>query len=123
MKYHSGFTLLETLVALSILSIALLALVKSSVQQIQTHQYLRNKTIAQWIAANHLTQLRLQTVSPTLGYQSGELMMVQQQWIWQYQIQTTPNQRIRQVKIQVGLKSSNSPNLAHLTGFVQSSQE
>ena len=119
-RQHTGFTLLETLVALSILSIALLALVKSSMQQINTHQYLREKTIAQWIGANQLTQLRLQQVSPTLGRHSGEIKMAQQHWTWQATVQVTPNKNIRQVTIQVGLKSLNSPILTRLTGFVTS---
>lgn len=117
---HTGFTLLETLVALSILSLALLTLVKSSMQQIQTHQYLREKTIAQWIGANQLTQLRLSQVSPTLGKRSGETKMAQQTWFWHAHVQTTLNKNIRKVDIQVGLKSPNRPILAHLTGFVTS---
>ncbi len=121
MNSHSGFTLLETLVALSILALALLALLKASMQQINTQHHLRQKTLAQWVAANQLTRLRLSAVSPTLEPLTGQSDMAQQTWYWQAVTQPTANRHIKQITIQTGLPDH--VPLAHLTGFIALSSE
>jgi general secretion pathway protein I len=55
----AGFTLVEVLVALMIVAIGLSALMISVSGTARTSGYLRDKTLAQWIALNRLTEVRL----------------------------------------------------------------
>ena len=54
-----GFTLVEVLVALMIVAIGLAALMVAVSGTARTSGYLRDKTLAQWIALNRLTEVRL----------------------------------------------------------------
>ena len=54
-----GFTLVEVLVALVIVAMALAALMITVSSTARTSGYLRDKTVAQWIALNRLTEVRL----------------------------------------------------------------
>ena len=54
-----GFTLVEVLVALTVVALGLTALMVAVSGTARTSGYLRDKTIAQWIALNRLTQVRL----------------------------------------------------------------
>jgi prepilin-type N-terminal cleavage/methylation domain-containing protein len=56
-----GFTLVEVLVALMIVAIGLSALMVAVSGAARTSGYLRDKTLAQWIALNRLSEVRLNT--------------------------------------------------------------
>jgi general secretion pathway protein I len=54
-----GFTLIEVMVALLIVSIGLAALMITVSSTARTSGYLRDKTVAQWIALNRISEVRL----------------------------------------------------------------
>jgi general secretion pathway protein I len=54
-----GFTLVEVMVALMIVALGLGALMVAVTSTARTSRYLRDKTLAEWIALNHLSELRL----------------------------------------------------------------
>jgi general secretion pathway protein I len=54
-----GFTLVEVMVALMIVALGLGALMVAVTSTARTSKYLRDKTLAEWIALNHLSELRL----------------------------------------------------------------
>jgi len=58
-KREGGFTLVEVLVALMIVAMGLAALMVAVSSAARTSSYLRDKTLAQWIAVNRLTEVRL----------------------------------------------------------------
>jgi len=51
-RHDSGFTLVEVLVALMIVAMALAALMVAVSGTARTSGYLRDKTLAQWMALN-----------------------------------------------------------------------
>jgi general secretion pathway protein I len=55
----SGFTLVEVLVALVVVALGLAALMVAVQGAARTSGYLRDKTLAQWIALNRITEVRL----------------------------------------------------------------
>jgi prepilin-type N-terminal cleavage/methylation domain-containing protein len=55
----SGFTLVEVLVALVVVALGLAALMVAVQGAARTSGYLRDKTIAEWIALNRITEVRL----------------------------------------------------------------
>ena len=67
-----GFTLLEVMVALVIISLALAGVAGSMGQMIDTANTMRDRTYASWIAQNKITELRLSGILPEVGETSGE---------------------------------------------------
>ena len=63
MKADRGFTLVEVMVALMVIAIALPALLKALYQQVDGTAYLRDKSIAQWVANNKLAENRIQIIA------------------------------------------------------------
>jgi general secretion pathway protein I len=59
-KRNRGFTLIEVLVAIGVVSFTIPALMLLMMKQADNAGSLRNKTIATWVAENTLTRLRLQ---------------------------------------------------------------
>lgn len=88
-KRHSeiaGFTLVEVLVALLVLALALLALQVRMTQYLDDAAYLRDKTLASWVALNQLELLQIADrleLPRQLEPQAGHTLMLQRSWYWQ----------------------------------------
>ena len=114
-----GFTLLEVMVALAVVAISLFALIKVSEQYAGNAGYLKQKTLAQWIAENKATEYRLKKEFPALGRQQGDVTMVNQQWRWQVKVSNTDDKRLRRLDIEVVHETGDFDNpLASLIAFV-----
>lgn len=103
-----GFTLMEVLVALTILSMSLLVAIKVASETSLSAIKLRDKTYAQWVALNKVAELRLQTTWPPIGKTDGNMEMAGQSWHWTTEITTTPNQFIHKLDVSVRLASETS---------------
>jgi len=76
-----GFTLVEVLVALMIVALGLAALMLAVNGTASASGYLRDKAIAQWIALNRLTEVRLNLQQkPGQNGDTGELDMANRKW-------------------------------------------
>ena len=109
---HSrGFTLLEVLVAMVILSISLMAAIKVVSSVTNSAIYLQDKTIAQWVAMNKLTEMRLAKQLPKEGKSNGEEEMAGRTWRWDILVTNTAYPTLRQVEVGVkpAVEESDSP--------------
>jgi len=96
-----GFTLVEILVALTILAITMGAyLSQLDTQVAQTHT-IRNRTLAHWAGQNHLAKLRIENQWPGLGTQSFITIQGQQEWQIQQDVGATPNAQIKRVELRM----------------------
>ncbi|MFK8047667.1 MAG: type II secretion system minor pseudopilin GspI [Halioglobus sp.] len=80
-----GFTLVEVMVALAVVAVALPALMLALNQQIDGTAYLRDKSLANMVAANKLEELRLiskSTRSLPTGESSGVRELADREWYW-----------------------------------------
>lgn len=80
-----GFTLVEVMVALAIVAIALPAVLVSLYRQIDDTAYLRDKTLAEMVAANKLAEMRLVIAHSrvlTAGKDNGIASMADRDWYW-----------------------------------------
>jgi general secretion pathway protein I len=71
LRHARGFTLVEVLVALVVVALGLTALMLSVSGTARASGYLRDKAIAQWIALNRLTEVRLNLQQSKLGASGG----------------------------------------------------
>lgn len=112
-----GFTLMEVLVALAILAIALAAIVKATAENTTNTAYLRDKTLAHWIAMNKLTELQVTDAWQT-GQADGKTDFADRQWGWHTDIKDTAVSTVRRVEVKVFRAGDKDHPLATLTGFL-----
>ena len=78
-----GFTLVEVLVALMVVAIGLTALMTAVSSTARTSGFLRDKTLAQWIALNRLAEVRLtvnRLAQSSTNADTGELQFANRTW-------------------------------------------
>ncbi len=117
-RRQCGFTLIEVLVALAIIAIALGALLSTSGSQAGSAGYLKQKTLAHWVAMNELTRLHAERRFPDLGKAKGGVEMAGTEWYWQRETLETEDKSARQVSITVYLDKAREHNLTRVTGYV-----
>ena len=106
------------LIALAIVAIGLLALGRSSAQQLEAQARLQERTMALWVADNVITRTRLarETVQP--GRFQGSQVMGRREWHWDLLVQPSPDPAVLRLDVTVhGEASRHSAVLQH-TGFV-----
>jgi general secretion pathway protein I len=113
-----GFTLVEILVALTVLAIALTATARSLGAAIDTTAALRDRTLARWVAEDRLAELELRREWPALDVKEGDADMGGHAFRWRQETGVTPAARMRRVEVSVFLKGADS-TLAKMTGFVE----
>lgn len=119
-----GFTLVEVLVALVVVALGLSALMVAVSGTARTSGYLRDKTLAQWIALNRLAEVRLtvnkvaQSSSSTNG-DSSEVQFASRTWHYDTRYYDTQFQSTKRIVVRVwagDAKTKGNP-LAEATGF------
>ncbi|MBF0128023.1 MAG: type II secretion system minor pseudopilin GspI [Magnetococcales bacterium] len=96
-----GFTLLETLVALAVLAVALTAALQTAAGYARNGAYLRDRTLAHWVAMNQATERRVRQEWPDPGLFRGRERMGEREWHWTVLVSTTPEPFVRRLEIQV----------------------
>lgn len=119
---RKGFTLLEVLVALAVVAIALGAAVQLSASLIDTSYALRQRTLARWVAQNHLNLMLARNQFPAIGSRDGEEQMAGRTFRWREDVSNTPNQYYRRVELRVFDETDADFALASLIAYVHESQ-
>lgn len=120
-KRARGFTLVEVLVALIVVAIGLSALMVAVSGTARTSGYLRDKTIAQWIAMNRLVEVRLNSNNKfAQNTDAGELNFAGRTWHYDTRYYDTSIASMRRVDVRVYMgdaKTKGNP-LAESTSFL-----
>jgi general secretion pathway protein I len=113
-----GFTLIEVLVALVVVSLGMLAVIQTVSQTANNSTYMRDKTVAHWIGMNQLTEVRLQPSAPNIDKSSDEIEMAGRDWRWTMEVKQTAIETIRRIDIRVRLADApETSSLATVSGF------
>jgi general secretion pathway protein I len=114
----AGFTLIEVLAAPVIVSLGMLGVIEAVSQTASNGAYLRDKTIAHWVAMNQLTKVRLDTRAPKVDKSSDEVDMALRRWRWTMVVTQTPVATVRRIDITVApAEADKKTSLSSLTGF------
>ena len=113
-----GFTLVEVLVAVAILAIGLAALFGQISQSVFTARYLRDSTLAQWVAVDRITELRLENRFPDIDETDGEIDMARQSWRYTLIISETLWPDLRRIDVSVSFADTPDSIISEATGFV-----
>src|SRR5450631_4661252 len=115
-----GFTLVEVLVALMIVAMGLAALMITVSSTARTSGYLRDKTLAQWMALNRLSEVRLNLTKFGQNTDTGELNFANRTWHYDTRYFDTSIATMKRVVVRVyagDAKAKGNP-LSESMGFL-----
>lgn len=122
---NAGFTLVEMLIALVILAVASVALYGRSGQAVSTLYSLEQRTMANWIAQDQLTRLRLNqrfSEQPVItGRESEDLFTVGRLWAIDTEVTDTEVETMWRVEVSVSVVSEDTGKgepVVTATGFL-----
>ena len=115
--HQHGFTLLEVMVALTVASLSLFAVLASVSQMVDTSTTIRDRTYASWIAQNQLAEMRLQNESAEVGEASGEVDFANLEWRWEAAISETGVENLHRVEVDVFFAGGDDA-IWRSTGFI-----
>jgi len=116
-KSSTGFTLVEVMVALTIVAFSLTAIAASMNQMIDAANTMRERTFANWIAQNKIAELRLENVTPKVSSTSGEVDYANGQWEWRAVISETGVENFYRVDVSISHVGSDYI-VRTVTGFI-----
>jgi general secretion pathway protein I len=113
-----GFTLVEVLVALAIVSIALMASLRVAGGGTQGAAELRTRLFAGWVAENVLAEQRARAIWLAPGLHQGSQRQGGIDFVWRAEVASTPNGAFRRVDVAVATATANTHVLVRLVGFL-----
>lgn len=114
---NSGFTLIEVLIALAIVSISLGALISISSQDISRAERMQKSMIANWVAQNQIAEHRLSNKKIKVGSTKGSILFAKYDWEWELSVSKTSVDNLYRMDVYVSELNKNIVS-RNLTGFV-----
>ena len=78
----TGFTLLEVLIALAVLALSMGAAIKAASDYTSNQSYLRDRTMAMWVARNVLVRFQVEKEWPGLASARVPRKWAISEWRW-----------------------------------------
>jgi len=101
-----GFTLLEVLVALVIVAFGMGALMATLTSAATSVERLRDKSFAEWVALNRISEVRLGRAAMTKGKTNGESELAGQKWQWTQEIADANFPNLLRIEVRVARKGA-----------------
>lgn len=120
---HRGFTLVEVLVALVIVGLGMLAVFGQLNQSLIATALVRERTLAQWIALDRITELRINGEFPDVGERSDELSMGGVNWVYTLKFSEVGVENFRRVDVTVSFADSPDRTVGSAAGFLGRPQQ
>lgn len=118
-----GFTLVEVMVALLIVSVAISALLFQMMSNIDNTAYLRDKTIAHWVALNQLELVYLENQKTNQlidRERSGREDMAGREWFWRIKPVQSLADGFVQLKVSVRASEDDESAIVTVLGLIDS---
>jgi len=126
-----GFTLIEVIIALFVVALGIGALLTTLVSSAESVGRLRDKSMAEWIALNRISEVRLKGGRPDTGVTNGTIDYAGRPWIWQQAVTDPGMAGMLRIDVRVALSDgrklstataqSEFPGIATAYGFIGTS--
>ena len=117
MQRLKGFTLIEVLLGLTILSIALTALLITTGTEIKQTQRLKETMIKHWVAQQAINEIQLGLLVPSSSpFTTYKTRWLNQDWYWRLQIKKIMAKQIKSITVLTS-SSRSGPFKETLTGY------
>ncbi|NGX16522.1 type II secretion system minor pseudopilin GspI [Wenzhouxiangella sp. XN24] len=113
-----GFTLLEVMVALAIVSIGLIAAFNGIIHMAHSTSMLRERALADWIAMNAISEIRVSGEFPDVGRFDELVEFAGREWRWEANISETGVTDLRRIDMEVAYEDFPEDVITIMTGFV-----
>jgi general secretion pathway protein I len=113
----AGFTLIEVMVALAIVALSLSAVVASVSQMVQAASAVQERTYANWIAQNKISEVRLSGTSPEVSETKDEVTFASVNWALSTKISATDVENLYRVDVAVSY-ANDEQVVRTVTGFI-----
>jgi general secretion pathway protein I len=115
-----GFTLLEVMVAMTVLALTMGAVIKAVGGYTANQAYLRDRTLAVWVARNVLVEQQVKDAWPSVGELKGSTEMGGREWRWIGTVSQTDEQDLRRLDVKIRpIDAEDSEPIAVLSGFLR----
>lgn len=132
---NRGFTLIEVMVALFVIALSVGALLTTLVSSADTVGYLRERSFAQWVALNRVSEVRLGNTPPELGVTRDTVEFAGSSWSREQEVSDAGVGGLMRIDVRVGLlgaagttaaasessEDDGPPTLGSAIGFIGSS--
>lgn len=114
-----GFTLIEVVVALAIVAVGMLAVFKTIGDTVHNVDELRDRSFAEWIADNRITEMRVAGEMPSVEETAGEIDFAGRHWHWVTKVSQTQVKGLRRIDVSVRRDADpDGSSIATLAGFI-----
>jgi len=106
-------------VALAIVAVGMLAVFKTIGDTVNNVDELRDRSFAEWIADNRITEMRISGQMPSVDETAGEIDFAGRHWHWVTKVSQTQVKGLR--RIDVSVRSDTDPegsSITTLAGFM-----
>lgn len=106
-QHQRGFTLMEVLLALSVIAIALTALLKAISQNVENTRRIKEKTISHWVAMQGLAMVQLNLLQINQSQETTQnTTMLNEHWYWRAKASTTQQKNVQKITISVSTEKA-----------------
>ena len=113
-----GFTLLEVMVALAIITLGLMAVFNGIIQISDQTTHLRERAFAHWVAMNEITRLRVAGAMPDVSEFDGDVEFANASYRWAATVSETGVEDLRRIDLNVSYVDTPEDVIATTVGFV-----
>lgn len=115
----AGFTLIETVVALLIVSLGMTAVFMQLNSFATNAVRMQEKTLASWIGANIVTEISLQPAWPELGDEERDIEYASREWHVTIRISETEVDELRRADVDVALGERPGRIIDTVSGLIE----
>ncbi len=120
-KHHIGFSLIEILVALSVIGIGMSAALSLTNSSIDTLFQVEKRTYANWVAQNVMNELKLKG-STIPGKLEGDHEMAGNTWYWQADVKATFDEDVLSCELTIALNKKMEDPQAFLASYLRAAE-